>query len=144
MASASQFIAENLHHPKPPSGSKIPFSLLGAERIGHGIQAIHHTDIMDILKTQNILLEVCPYSNYLTQAFKTYGDHPLKKLKDLGVPVSINSDDPGMFASTLSDDYWIAHNHQNFTVQILTTVINLHSNTVLFPKQKRMPHGKCS
>lgn len=103
--------------PKAAQWIKDSIQMLGAERIGHGIQAIHHADVMDMLKTQNVLLEVCPYSNYLTQAFKTYGEHPLKKLKDLGVPVSINSDDPGMFASTLSDDYWIAHNHQNFSVQ---------------------------
>ena len=91
--------------------------ILHAERIGHGIQAINFPNIVHLLKNKNILLEVCPYSNYLTQAFKTYSEHPLKKLKDLGVAVAISSDDPGLFASVLSDDYLIAQNHQNFSLK---------------------------
>ena len=90
--------------------------ILGAERIGHGIQAIHFPNVISELKNKNILLEICPYSNYLTQAFKTHALHPLKKLKDSGVPIAICSDDPGMFASVLSDDYLIAQDHQNFSV----------------------------
>lgn len=90
--------------------------LLGAERIGHGIQAIQSEKIINKLKQEKIVLEVCPYSNYLTQAFKTYADHPLKKLFDQGVLVTINSDDPGMFASNLTEDYWIAHHYQNFNL----------------------------
>ncbi len=93
---------------------KDSIDLLGAERIGHGIQAIHYPDIQKILIEKNIVLEVCPYSNYLTQAFKTYESHPLRRLFEAGVPVTINSDDPGIFASTLSDDYLIAHQYQNF------------------------------
>lgn len=91
--------------------------ILGAERIGHGVQAVHDKAIMDLLKNKNILLEVCPYSNYLTQAFKTYAEHPLSSLFHAGVPVSLNSDDPGLFASTLSDDYYLANHYQNFSAQ---------------------------
>ncbi len=92
-------------------------NILGAERIGHGVQAIHDPALMNELKTKNILLEICPHSNFLTQAFPDYGSHPLRRLLDLGVPLSINSDDPGMFASTLSDDYEIAHRYQNFGLE---------------------------
>lgn len=96
---------------------KDSIEILGAERIGHGIQAIHFPAIMNLLKERQIPLEVCPYSNWLTQAFPTLGSHPLKKLKDQGVLVTLNSDDPGMFASTLSDDYLIAQNEIGFTRQ---------------------------
>ncbi len=89
--------------------------ILGAERIGHGIQAIQSPEIIKLLIEKDIPLEVCPYSNYLTQAFKTHEAHPLKKLIDAGVPITLNSDDPGMFASTLTDDYWIAHAYQNLS-----------------------------
>lgn len=91
--------------------------ILGASRIGHGVQSIHFPDVIQLLKEKNVLLEICPYSNYLTQAFKTYKEHPLKKLKDLGVAVAISSDDPGMFASVLSDDYLIAQNELGFSLQ---------------------------
>ncbi|OFZ31809.1 MAG: adenosine deaminase [Bdellovibrionales bacterium RIFCSPHIGHO2_01_FULL_40_29] len=89
--------------------------ILGAQRIGHGVQAIHDPKVMQALIDKNIVLEICPYSNYLTQAFKTYESHPLRKLFDAGVPVTINSDDPGIFASVLSDDYLLAQNYQKFT-----------------------------
>ena len=105
--------------PSPAAGKWITDSiqLLGAERIGHGIQAINFPDVMKMLIEKDIPLEVCPHSNYLTQAFPTYESHPLKKLMDAGVPVTICSDDPGMFASVLTDDYHIAQEHQGFTAQ---------------------------
>jgi adenosine deaminase len=96
---------------------KDSIEILGAERIGHGVQAIHFPDVIKILIDKKIPLEVCPYSNWLTQAFPNHALHPLKKLKDLGVLVTLNSDDPGMFASTLSDDYLIAQNEIGFTQQ---------------------------
>lgn len=89
--------------------------ILGASRIGHGVQSIHFPETIQLLKDKNVALEICPYSNYLTQAFKTYEENPLKKLKDLGVQVTINSDDPGIFGSVLSDDYLIAQNYLGFT-----------------------------
>lgn len=96
---------------------KDSIQLLGAERIGHGIQCIHFPEVQNLLKTNNIPLEVCPYSNYLTQAFSTHETHPLKKLFDLKIPVTLNSDDPGIFASTLTDDYWISHHYHNFSLE---------------------------
>ncbi len=103
--------------PSPNAGQWIKDSIeiLGATRIGHGVQSIHFPDVIELLKKKNIVLEVCPYSNYLTQAFKTYEEHPLKKLLNLGVPVTLNSDDPGMFDSVLSDDYLIAQKYLGFT-----------------------------
>lgn len=104
--------------PSPEAGQWIldSIQILQAERIGHGVQAIYFPKVMQTLIEKNIPLEVCPYSNYLTQAFTTYENHPLKKLIEAQVPVTINSDDPGMFASVLSDDYWIAQTFQKLTL----------------------------
>ncbi len=104
--------------PGPKAGQYIMDSveILGAQRIGHGVQVIHHPDVINFLIKNDIPLEICPYSNYLTQAFKTHKEHPLRKLFDLGVPVTLNSDDPGIFASLLSDDYLIAQSEQNFSL----------------------------
>lgn len=90
--------------------------LLGAERIGHGVQSVHSPKVISLLKEKNITLEICPYSNYLTQAFKTFEENPLKKLKNLGVPVTLNSDDPGIFNSVLSDEYEIAQKYLDFNL----------------------------
>lgn len=105
--------------PSPDAGQWIKDSIeiLGAERIGHGVQAINHPDVIKILIEKNIPLEVCPYSNYLTQAFPTYASHSLKKLFNAGVLITLNSDDPGMFASVLSDDFLIAQDYQGFTIK---------------------------
>ncbi len=96
---------------------KDSIEILGAERIGHGIQSINDESTLELLIKKNIPLEVCPYSNFLTQAFCTYEDHPLRRLLEKGVPVTLNSDDPGMFGSTLSDDYYLAQTYQNFSLE---------------------------
>lgn len=112
---------------------KDSIQILGAERIGHGIQAINHKDVMQLLIEKDIPLEVCPYSNYLTQAFSSYESHPLKKLYDAGVPVTLNSDDPGMFASLLTDDYHIAQEYQGFGIKEFTRCNEIAFNKSFIP-----------
>ncbi len=112
---------------------KDSIQILGAERIGHGIQAINHKDVMQLLIEKDIPLEVCPYSNYLTQAFSSYEAHPLKKLYDAGVPVTLNSDDPGMFASLLTDDYHIAQEYQGFGIKEFTRCNEIAFNKSFIP-----------
>lgn len=106
--------------PEAATWVKDSIEILGAERIGHGVQVIHDQKVMDLLIKNDIALEICPYSNYLTQAFPTYETHPLRALLDKGVPITLNSDDPGIFASTLSDDYYLAQHYHNFTVDDFT------------------------
>lgn len=103
-------------HKDAPKWIMDSIEILGAERIGHGVQAINDEKVLDLLIKNDIALEICPYSNYLTQAFTTYQNHPLRSLYEKGVPVTINSDDPGIFASSLSDDYYLAHQYQNFSL----------------------------
>ncbi len=115
-------------HPDAGKWIKDSIQLLGAERIGHGIQAINHPEVMKLLIEKDIPLEVCPHSNYLTQAFPTYESHPLRKLMEAGVPVTICSDDPGMFASLLTDDYHIAQEYQGFTAKDFARVNEIAFN----------------
>ena len=89
--------------------------LLGAERIGHGIQIINDLEITNWIRNKKIPLEICPWSNYLTQAFPKLEDHPLRKLWNSGVLITLGSDDPGIFDSRLSDDYEIAQRVHKFT-----------------------------
>lgn len=93
--------------------------ILGAERIGHGIQIIHDPQMIDYVKSKNIPLEVCPWSNILTSAFPKPEDHPLRQLWDLKVPMTFNSDDPGVFDSVLTDDYNILQTIHRFTIDEL-------------------------
>ena len=79
------------------------------DRIGHGIHSIEDMRAVEMLKEHNITLEVNPWSNYLTNGVRTIEEHPLKKLFDLGVKVTINSDDPEVLETNLNNEYRIAH-----------------------------------
>jgi aminodeoxyfutalosine deaminase len=81
---------------------------LGAERIGHGIHSVDDPALLDYLIDHEITLEVCPTSNVCTRAVPALADHPLPQLVKAGVPVTINSDDPPMFGTTLNDEYAVA------------------------------------
>lgn len=79
------------------------------DRIGHGIHIIEDMRAVDLVRENGITLEVNPWSNYLTNAVPTIEAHPLKKLFDLGVRVTINSDDPEVLETNVNNEYRIAH-----------------------------------
>ncbi len=81
---------------------------LGAERIGHGIAAASDPALLTHLAEAGIPLEVSPTSNVCTRSVASLAEHPLPALVAAGVPVSINSDDPPMFATTLNHEYAVA------------------------------------
>ena len=108
-------------HPMSTTNIRHAVEYLGATRIGHGVQCIHDPALMNFLIKNQITLEICPHSNYLTQAFPTYEEHPLRKLYDAGIRVTINSDDPGIFNTQLSDDYTICHHYQGFGLEEFQT-----------------------
>ncbi|SCL47607.1 aminodeoxyfutalosine deaminase [Micromonospora citrea] len=81
---------------------------LGAERIGHGISAARDPELLAHLAEHRIGMEVCPTSNVRTRAVATIEEHPLRQLVDAGLLVTINSDDPPMFGTTLNDEYAVA------------------------------------
>ncbi|MEN3614019.1 adenosine deaminase [Plantactinospora sp. ZYX-F-223] len=81
---------------------------LGAERIGHGISAAQDPALLEHLAQRQIPLEVCPTSNVRTRAVGSIEEHPLPRLVEAGVLVTVNSDDPPMFGTTLNDEYAVA------------------------------------
>ncbi len=82
--------------------------VLGAERIGHGTSAASDPELLAHLASSGIPLEVCPSSNIATRAVARLDEHPLATFRDAGVVVTINSDDPPMFGTTLNKEYEIA------------------------------------
>ncbi len=81
---------------------------LGAERIGHGISAARDPELMAHLAGNGIPLEISPTSNLRTRAVPSLDEHPLPALVAAGVTVTINSDDPPMFGTTLEQEYAVA------------------------------------
>lgn len=78
----------------------------GAHRIGHGVRAIEDAGVLQRLIDERIVLEVCPTSNVCLGGFPSLTDHPIQRLIDAGVKVTLNSDDPPMFSTTITQE-WI-------------------------------------
>ena len=93
----------------PASFIKETIELANPDRIGHGIHAVEDMQVVELIKKRGITLEVNPWSNYLTNSVRTIEEHPLRKLFDLGVKVTINSDDPEVLETNLNNEYRIAH-----------------------------------
>jgi len=96
-----------------PEQIKDAIDILGAERIGHGIAAIRSSAIMNTLASRKIPLEICPTSNLRTNALDIQlnsahcklASHPLPSLFRHGIPVTLSTDDPAMFRTSLLDEY---------------------------------------
>jgi aminodeoxyfutalosine deaminase len=81
---------------------------LKAERIGHGLNAIQDSELMDYLAEHQIPIEVCPSSNVRTGCCLSFAEHPLRKYVDHGMRVVLSSDDPDMFGTNLTREYEIS------------------------------------
>jgi adenosine deaminase len=82
---------------------------LGAERIGHGIRALEDTGVVRMLRREEIPLEVCPTSNLRTGVVHRWEEHPLPRLVRRKLRVTLNSDDPSLFHTSLTEEYRSAH-----------------------------------
>lgn len=78
---------------------------LRAERIGHGIRSVEDPRLLAHLAEHGVPLEVCPTSNLRTRAVASLAEHPVPRLLAAGVPVTLASDDPGMFGTDLHTEY---------------------------------------
>lgn len=80
--------------------------ITGAKRIGHGVRSIEDPNLMRRLRDEEVVLEVCPTSNVCLGVVPLLSQHPLPVLMEAGIAVTVNSDDPPMFGTTLTDE-WI-------------------------------------
>jgi adenosine deaminase len=86
-------------------------ALPGVTRISHGVRAVEDPALVAELAEREVVLEVCPTSNVVLGVFPDYASHPLPTLLDAGVPVTLGSDDPPYFATTIGREYAIAAEH---------------------------------
>jgi adenosine deaminase/aminodeoxyfutalosine deaminase len=95
---------------------------LGAERIGHGIAAARDPELLAELAGRDIPLEICLTSNALLGAVPALAEHPVRRIFDAGVPVTLNTDDPGLFRTTLTREYELARDVFGFSPTELAQV----------------------
>jgi adenosine deaminase len=97
-----------------PESVREALATLAPERIGHGIRSIEDPDLVAELATSALPLEVCPTSNVRTGVVAGYAVHPLRRLFEAGVRVTVNSDDPTFFGTTLVDELEICLTRLSF------------------------------
>jgi aminodeoxyfutalosine deaminase len=95
---------------------------IGAERIGHGIRAVQDQKLLAELRDRDIPLEICLSSNLRTGAVGSLAEHPIRRLFDAGVPITLNTDDPALFECTLASEYDLAARAFGFTPQELSAI----------------------
>lgn len=114
--------AGETNSPHSPQNVIDAIELLHADRIGHGLQIIKNPKALDLVIKKQIPLELCPTSNWLTNAVPTLQAHPIRKLMEKGVRVTINSDDPGIFGIDLTNEYALLEKDYGFTEGDFRTV----------------------
>ena len=86
-----------------------------ADRIGHGTRLFENPELEQYITDRRIPIEICITSNVQTKAVPSYEEHPVRRYFDLGMVVSLNTDNRLMSATTLSEEYWLAHRRLKFS-----------------------------
>ncbi len=107
--------AGEVDQPTSPKNVSDAIHLLGAQRIGHGLQIIRDAKVMQEVIDSKITLELCPTSNWLTNGVPSLSAHPFRKLMEAKVLTTINSDDPGVFGIDLTNEYHLLAQTYQFT-----------------------------
>jgi adenosine deaminase len=110
---------------------------LGAERIGHGLQISKNSAVIDFVREKRIPLELCPTSNWLTNAVAGLDSHPIRKLIETGIQVTINSDDPGIFGIDLTNEYQLLKNDYRFSENEFNQCNDIAAKASFIPYQQK-------
>jgi adenosine deaminase/aminodeoxyfutalosine deaminase len=109
-----------------------------AERIGHGLTASQDPDLLEELAQRQIPVEICITSNLRTGCCKSLAEHPVKQYFDHGIMVTLNTDDPAMFGTTLSREYQIAQQNFGFTDEHLRELARNSFEASFLPAEKKL------
>ena len=111
---------------------------LRAERIGHGFTAAQDPELVEELSRRQIPVEICLTSNLRTGCCKTLADHPVRNYFDQGVMITLNSDDPAMFNTTLVHEYQLAQKAFAFTDEHLRELARNSFEASFLPAEKKL------
>ena len=111
--------------------------LLNAERIGHALHAGEDPELMKRLVRDRVPLEICISSNIRTGCCGTYDAHPVRRYFEQGAMITLNSDDPEMFETSLAREYQIAQDHFGFTNEELKQLARNSFEASWLPEEKK-------
>lgn len=114
----------------------------GSRRIGHGVRAVEDEQLMAHLRETQTPLEVCPTSNICLKVFPSLAEHSLPRLMEQGLYVTINSDDPPMFNTTLTNEYLLGHQTFGWSQNTIEQLVLNAVNASLLPEAERQAMGQ--
>jgi adenosine deaminase/aminodeoxyfutalosine deaminase len=111
---------------------------IGAERIGHGLSIPQDPELMEVLAHKQVPIEVCVTSNLRTGMCAGYEEHPLRKFLEEGLMVTLNTDDPAMFQTSLNREYEIAVEEFEFSRDHLREIARNSFEASFLPVEKKL------
>jgi adenosine deaminase/aminodeoxyfutalosine deaminase len=120
-----------------PESVRGAVELLGAERIGHGLSAARDPALLALLRDRQVPLEVCLTSNVATGVVARLEDHPLPKFLEAGLVVTLNSDDPAMFRTSLEEEFARAAKTFGLSSATLAELARNAANWAFLPEGER-------
>ncbi len=88
---------------------------LGVRRIEHGFRAVEDKSVVDLLRSEGVVLDVCPISNFKLKTVDSYKHHPFIQLCNQGIKVTINTDDPFIFGNAIDDEYNVLYSQSGLS-----------------------------
>jgi adenosine deaminase len=110
---------------------------LRVDRIGHGTRAEEDAALVDYLVEHQIPVELCPVSNVRTGAVATYEQHPVRRYFERGMALSVNTDDPKMFGTSLAEEYALLVEHHGFTPAEVRALVVSAIETSWLPAERK-------
>ena len=111
---------------------------LRAERIGHGLKAYQDPELIEELATRQVPIEICITSNLRTGCCHSLAEHPVRNYFDQGLMITLNSDDPAMFQTSLTDEYQLAQTAFAFTDEHLRELARNSFEASFLPAEKKL------
>jgi adenosine deaminase len=110
---------------------------LHVDRIGHGARAREDPELLDYLQEHRTPLELCPVSNVCTGVVSSIAEHPIREYFERGLIISVNTDDPIMFGTTLDKEYELLVQECGFTRQEICQLILLGIESSWLPEERK-------
>jgi aminodeoxyfutalosine deaminase len=111
---------------------------IGAERIGHGLAAVRDPELLEVMAEKQVPVEVCISSNLRTGACPELHEHPVRKFFDQGLMITLNTDDPAMFQTSLIKEYEIAQQEFTFSEEHLRELARNSIEASFLPVEKKL------
>ncbi|HKW15928.1 MAG TPA: adenosine deaminase [Terriglobales bacterium] len=111
---------------------------LGAERIGHGLTACQDPELIEEIAERQVPVEICLTSNLRTGCCVTFANHPVRKYFDQGLMITLNTDDPAMFSTSLRREYEVAQHEFGFSNEHLRELARNSFEASFLPPEKKL------